>query len=828
MQLQSILGFLGKDALTSDADARRSETRSSSGFGAMLTSTLALLSHRRDTDAAAEAAVGEGEAGEGEAGRPDAFGILPKQGAVDLDAAETRETTGDGDAQTSGETNPAGSDELDEAAAAVLGSSDESGDTPKIGASGETADVDTDTDTDTDSDNDTVRGAFGRDQDASSGTKPTSSVPDQDAPGSQLDAEVVDDMPEIRPSPSTHPADVGVSAEASKAERRADVDQSAPLPPDLDSSVDEADSASRTTTTERSEQPRSSHTASGKSTSPFGDADAADPATIAPSGDIETAGEADAAREKAKVESEEGRAASKRVDRVDSDGGARTPTSGPGSGTDDESLAPAGHRAGTNDADAHDAPRRAAPDAPGRRTSDRTASELHAQRPAPDSESGERSSIRGAEHRTTHESISRDAVGADDSSATSAFRDEQPDAVRAQDLDRSSRRMSAERIRISREAPASDTARPAADDNDQGKVGATDHRTRPSTERAPESSATTGSARLGTTRAANGAAPNTSGNPVQEAPSASVSDNTEAAAARDSTVADEVTDGTTDADLQSRTVPRTPAADERSARDGRSDSERATGKAASGDNLAASDGAGSQSGGQSDFAGGGDANLEPRFQTIDDLSLGTDEFDGILDGEIAEEFAVGSDVPVDLQTSDSGDELTFAPERAQSTTSSRTVGEMQRLSRPRHAGTLNWLRSMVDDGLSGFSIQDDWKVIEMKLEEGQGTMTVRARRDDEKIAISVNFTDPQLRALALENADRLQESLRSQYQTDVDFSLMSDNGAGQSEASWSDGSQEGRSRPDGVGATPAEPMSAADRARAARAAMIGARNEWIG
>jgi hypothetical protein len=123
-------------------------------------------------------------------------------------------------------------------------------------------------------------------------------------------------------------------------------------------------------------------------------------------------------------------------------------------------------------------------------------------------------------------------------------------------------------------------------------------------------------------------------------------------------------------------------------------------------------------------------------------------------------------------------------------------------------------------------VNEGWKVLEMQLEEGQGTMTVRARRDEEKVSIAVTFSDPQMRALAAENADRLRETMREQYETMVDFSLSSD-GADESP-------QQGDDAPRRHDATSSrtqrttEAVSTTDRAVATRAALAGARNEWIG
>src|SRR5690606_15692231 len=74
-----------------------------------------------------------------------------------------------------------------------------------------------------------------------------------------------------------------------------------------------------------------------------------------------------------------------------------------------------------------------------------------------------------------------------------------------------------------------------------------------------------------------------------------------------------------------------------------------------------------------------------------------------------------------------------------------------------------WLRTAFTQTLRTFAGDDGWKVLEMQLEEGQGTMTVKARREKDHVAVSVGFSDPSLRAMAAANTERLQQALQSQY-----------------------------------------------------------------
>ena len=210
-------------------------------------------------------------------------------------------------------------------------------------------------------------------------------------------------------------------------------------------------------------------------------------------------------------------------------------------------------------------------------------------------------------------------------------------------------------------------------------------------------------------------------------------------------------------------------------------------------------------------------------QAAEELAPDIIEFEDILE---VREASLEPDAQVEGHRTVSGREPVITSERSSSPTAHTHAAAAERAARPRHGTAAQWMHALLKDGVDGLSFDDDWKVLEMKLDEGQGTMTVRARRDEEKVSITVNFSDPQLRALAADQADRLQETLRAQYQTDVDFSLMNDN-AGHSHP---DGrpSQGGGSDANGGAIGRSQPLSGAERARATRAALAGARNEWIG
>ncbi len=61
--------------------------------------------------------------------------------------------------------------------------------------------------------------------------------------------------------------------------------------------------------------------------------------------------------------------------------------------------------------------------------------------------------------------------------------------------------------------------------------------------------------------------------------------------------------------------------------------------------------------------------------------------------------------------------------------------------------------------------------MQIELDGGGGSVTVRARRDAERVIVSVGFTDPSVRAQAMASADRLHESLQAEFGSNVDFSF---------------------------------------------------------
>ena len=66
---------------------------------------------------------------------------------------------------------------------------------------------------------------------------------------------------------------------------------------------------------------------------------------------------------------------------------------------------------------------------------------------------------------------------------------------------------------------------------------------------------------------------------------------------------------------------------------------------------------------------------------------------------------------------------------------------------------------------------DAWQAVEVRLEEGDGTVEIRARRHEEGVAVTLRFSDPAVAQRAEREADTLRARLESTYGTAVDLSF---------------------------------------------------------
>lgn len=123
----------------------------------------------------------------------------------------------------------------------------------------------------------------------------------------------------------------------------------------------------------------------------------------------------------------------------------------------------------------------------------------------------------------------------------------------------------------------------------------------------------------------------------------------------------------------------------------------------------------------------------------------------------------------------------------------------------------------MEQGLHVHSEPEGWNSVTMRLGEEDGTMTVRTRREDGAVAVHVVFSDPNLRAMAAQQIDRLEAVLQKQYDTSIDLSL-SDAGAN------ANGQRDDeRTSADGGRAT----LSPQNESTASPRRSLWARNEWV-
>jgi hypothetical protein len=138
---------------------------------------------------------------------------------------------------------------------------------------------------------------------------------------------------------------------------------------------------------------------------------------------------------------------------------------------------------------------------------------------------------------------------------------------------------------------------------------------------------------------------------------------------------------------------------------------------------------------------------------------------------------------------------------------------------------LAWLRSTGRPTLHT-QTKDGWKTLEMQLKNGDGLLKIQARQSKDHMAISVGFSDARLRAQAAASLNQLQESLQSQYDTPVDFSLMQD---GSQDARQHDASG-GSDRANRLASSPSSPETTEDDQPTGlrRPLAPGSLREWIG
>jgi hypothetical protein len=177
----------------------------------------------------------------------------------------------------------------------------------------------------------------------------------------------------------------------------------------------------------------------------------------------------------------------------------------------------------------------------------------------------------------------------------------------------------------------------------------------------------------------------------------------------------------------------------------------------------------------------------------------------------------GSSVPKDQVASGAADKSSV-----EATTGGVRAG--RGLFQQNRAVPVAWLRAVLNNARQAVFSEDGWKVLEMNLDDGEGTVTIKARREDGRVAVAVGFSDPELGALASANADRLQEALQAEYEATVDFSLFN----GQGDADGSGKQKQARRAGASVGGASRVDADGLNDAPGRRSLLPGGRHEWVG
>ena len=84
---------------------------------------------------------------------------------------------------------------------------------------------------------------------------------------------------------------------------------------------------------------------------------------------------------------------------------------------------------------------------------------------------------------------------------------------------------------------------------------------------------------------------------------------------------------------------------------------------------------------------------------------------------------------------------------------------------------LNWLKTLSDRTSLLDKTNPQWKVMEMQLEKGNGKMTVKVMKESDQVSVAVNFSDPDVRAMAEAEYTNILKNLQEQYQQEVRFTF---------------------------------------------------------
>ena len=185
-----------------------------------------------------------------------------------------------------------------------------------------------------------------------------------------------------------------------------------------------------------------------------------------------------------------------------------------------------------------------------------------------------------------------------------------------------------------------------------------------------------------------------------------------------------------------------------------------------------------------------------------------------LDGQSAAD-AAGNEIVLEHGTSASRAEAPSAPPAA---------GRPAPFAAPSRAA-ISWLNTVLQQPAAFHTDANGTDVLRLRIDEESGAVTLRTRRDGERMVVSVGFTDAALHANAEAQGDDIRAALQQLFDAAVDLSFSRPDQSGHESA---DPKRAGPGAPGTRGMT----ESAIETGDPARPAIYhglhGARHEWVG
>lgn len=136
--------------------------------------------------------------------------------------------------------------------------------------------------------------------------------------------------------------------------------------------------------------------------------------------------------------------------------------------------------------------------------------------------------------------------------------------------------------------------------------------------------------------------------------------------------------------------------------------------------------------------------------------------------------------------------------------------------------SLAWLDAVMQRPAAFHTEANGTQVLRLELEDDDGTVTLRARRDGERMLVNVTFTDPTMQASAESQGDDIRSALQQLFESGIDLSFSQNEDAKQNLREAHNRTTGPRGR---EAVMAADDVSSTSRTRTIAA---GARHEWVG